>query len=77
MIKTKKSPETITKSIIGIVVSLKNENYDLTISNMIVQTENQYLNMKTVEVNKYLSEFCKENNFSLIDTCKADQTPAP
>ena len=40
----------------------------VSISDIIVRTDNQELAKKATEVNKFLSEFCKEMNFYFVDT---------
>ena len=39
---------------------LKNENLEVSFSNIIVRTGNQHLNQKGTEVNKQFLEFCKD-----------------
>ena len=68
--KSEKSPEFIVESIIDLAVSVKNEKQDVSISNIMVRTDNQELTKMSTEVSKYLSEFCKEMNLYLIDTSK-------
>ena len=51
----------------NISVSLKSEAHEISVSNIIVHTDNQQLNLKAIEVTNYLADFCKEMNFSLID----------
>lgn len=68
--KLHKTLECIAESLIDFAVSLKNEKRDVSISNVIVRTDNQHLNKKETEVSKHLLKFCKEMNHSLIDTSK-------
>ena len=49
---------------------LKNENLEVSFSNIIVRTGNQHLNQKGTEVNKQFLEFCKDVGVNLIDTPK-------
>ena len=69
-LKSEKSSEFIAESIIDLAVSLKNEKRDVNTSIIIVRTENQEQTKKAMEVNKYLSEFCKEMNLYFIYTSK-------
>ena len=60
----------IDKEIMNIAVSLKCEAHNVSVSNIIVRTDNQQLNLKAIEPNNLLVGFCKEMNFSLIDNSK-------
>ena len=64
---TEASAEEKAGSITDIAQLLKNEQHDVTISNIILRTDNQKLNNKRNEVNRCLSELCKEKNVYLID----------
>ena len=50
-----RSPELIVESIADLAASLKAENHEVSISNIIVRTHNQELREKAVTVNKKLS----------------------
>ena len=67
---SEKSSKAIAKEIMNIAVSLKSEALKVSVSNIIVRTDNQQLNFKTIEVNSHIPGFCKEMNFSLIDNSK-------
>ena len=45
-LNSKRSPELIDKSIADLAASLKNENHDVSISNIIVRTEKKHLLLK-------------------------------
>ena len=53
-----RSPELIVESIADLVASLKVENHEVSISNIIVRTHNQELREKAVTVNKKPSQIC-------------------
>ena len=67
-LRLEKSLEFTAESITDLVVSLKNEKRYISISNIIVRTDNQELTKETTEVNKCLPEFCKEMNLYFIET---------
>ena len=50
-LKSEKSPEFIAESIIDLAVSLKNYKRVVSISNIIVRTDNQELTKKATEIN--------------------------
>ena len=51
-------------------VSLKSEAHNVSVSNIIVRTDNQQLNLKAIDVNNHLADFCQKMNFSLTDHSK-------
>ena len=61
-------PDLIAKSIVDVVSSMKNENHDLTVSNMIARAD--LFKEKADKVNDYLSKLCMERNIYLIDHSK-------
>ena len=67
---TERSPELIAKSIVGLDTTLKGNSRDVSISNIIVRTDNSNLNEKGCEVNAHLTEICKERKFKLINHSK-------
>ena len=67
---SEKSSKAIAKEIMNIAVSLKSEALKVSVSNIIVRTDNQQLNFKAIEVNGHIPGFCTEMNFSLIDNSK-------
>ena len=62
--------EVIPKEIIDLATSLKNNQRDVSISNISLRTDNSKLNAKRFEVNQILSEWCHERNIYLIDHSK-------
>ena len=56
----------IAKEIVDLATSLKNNQHDVSVSNIILRTDNSKLNAKRCEVNQILSELCHEKNISLI-----------
>ena len=64
-----RAPYLMAKSIVNIVSSIKNENHDVTVSNIITRAD--HLKGKANEVNDYLSKLCTERNIYLIDHSKA------
>ena len=65
-------PDLIAKSIVDVACSMKNEQHDVTISNLIVRADR--FKEKGNEVNEYLSKFCVERNLHLIDHSKRLKT---
>ena len=61
-------PDLIVKSIVDIASSMKNENHDVTVSNIIARAD--LIKEKANEVNDYLSKICMERNIYLIDHSK-------
>ena len=53
-----------------IAVFVKLETLNVSVSNIIVHTDNQQLNLKVLKVNNRLADFCKQINFSLIYNSK-------
>ena len=68
--KSDQPSKAIVKEIMKLAVSLKSEVNDVSVSNIIVCTDNQQLNLKAIKVNGHLVGFCQENNFSLVDNLK-------
>ena len=50
--------EVIAKEIVDLATSLKNNQHDVGVSNIILGTDNSELNVKRCEVNQVLSELC-------------------
>ena len=46
---------------------MKGENCDVSISNIILRTDNKKFGQKGLEVNTHLKDICKEKNIYLID----------
>ena len=51
----------------NLACSLKGENCDVSISNVILRTDNKKFNQKEQEVNTHLKDMCKDKNIYLID----------
>ena len=58
------------KSIVDLARTLKGNSHDVSVSNIIVHTDNTNLNEKGSEVNVHLTEMCKERKFNLINHSK-------
>ena len=58
----------VAKSIINLACRLKNEIHDVSISTIILRTDDRKLNIKGMEVNIHFKELSKEKNISLIDS---------
>ena len=65
-------PDLISKSIVDVASSMKNENHDVTVSNIITRTD--HLKEKANEVSDYLSKLCMEGTIYLIDHSKTLKT---
>ena len=65
-------PDLIAKSILDVPSSMKNENHDVTVSNIIARAD--HFKEKANEVNDYLSKLCMERNIYLIDHSKTLKT---
>ena len=63
----KRSPELIAKSIVDLATMLKGNSHDVSVSNIIVRTDNSNLYEKGCEVNAHLTEVCKEIKLNLIN----------
>ena len=61
--------EVIAKEIVHLPTSLKNNQHDVSVSN-ILRTDNSKLNAEWWEVNQILSQLCHERNIYLIDHSK-------
>ena len=57
----------IAESIINLACRLKNEIHDVSVSTIILRTDDKKLNEKRMEVNLHLKELSKEKNISLTD----------
>ena len=54
----------IATSIVNLVCSMKGENYDVSISNIILRTDNKKFNQKGQEVYTHLKGMCKDKNIT-------------
>ena len=61
-------PDLIAKSIVNVASSMKNENHDVSVPNIITRAD--HFKEKANEVNDYLSKHCMERNIYLIDHSK-------
>ena len=62
-----KSSEEITRSIIDLATSIKNEKYDVSISNIIIRADDKTVEEKRFEGNSFLGKLCMEKNCYLIE----------
>ena len=64
------SSKSIAESIEDLVMSLKTESNDVSVSNIVLRTDNSLLNQKGSEVNSHLKDLCEERDLYLIDNTK-------
>ena len=69
-LNSNQTSEVIAKEIVDLATSLKNNQHDVSVSNIILRTDNSKLNAKRCEVNRILSQLCQERNMYLIDNSK-------
>ena len=70
-LSSEKSSMKITESIINLVCRLKNKIHDVvSVSTIILRTDDKKLNEKGMEVNLHLKELSKEKNIFLIDNSR-------
>ena len=69
-LSSEKSSMEIAKSIINMARRLKNEIHDVSISTIILRTDDKKLNAKGIKVNLHLKELNKEKNISLTDSSR-------
>ena len=67
---TERSPEPFVKSIADLATTLKGNSCDVSVSNIIVRTDNINLNEKGCEVNAQLTETSKETKLNLLNQVK-------
>ena len=65
-------PDLIAKSIVDVASSMKNENHDVTVSNIKAQAD--HFEEKAQKVNDFLSKLCMERNIYLIGHSKTLKT---
>ena len=65
-------PDLIAKPIVNVASSMKNENHDVSVPNIITRAD--HFKEKANEVNDYLSKLCMERNIHLIDYSKTLKT---
>ena len=59
--------QDIATSIVNLACSMKGENCDVSIKNIIRRIDNKKFNQKGQEVNTHLKDMCKDKNIYLID----------
>ena len=69
-LSSEKCSMEIAKSIINLARRLKNEIHDVSVSTIILRTDDKKLNEKGMEVNLHLKELSKEKNIFLIDNSR-------
>ena len=62
--------EEIAATIINLASKVKGESYDVSISSIMLRTDDKRLHQKECEVNDRLRETCKMKNVYLIDSLK-------
>ena len=60
--------QDIATSTVNLLCSIKGENCDVSISNIILRTDNKKFNQKGQGVNTHLKDMCKDKNIYLIDS---------
>ena len=66
-VSSDKASEEIARSIIDLATSIKSKKHEVSISNIIIQTDHKKLEEKRCEVNNLLGKSCKEKNYYFID----------
>ena len=69
-LSSEKCSTEIAKSIINLECRLKNEIHGVSVSTIILRTDDKILNERGVQVNLHLKELSKENNIFLIDNSR-------
>ena len=69
-LSSEKCSMKIAESIINLSCRLKNKIHDVSVSTIILRTDDKKLNEKEMEVNLHLKELSKERNISLIDSSR-------
>ena len=54
------SSKSIAESIVDLAMSLKTVSNDVSVSNIVLRTDNPLLNKKACEVNSHLKDLCEE-----------------
>ena len=62
-----RTSQDIATSIVNLASSTKGENCCLSVSNIILRTENRKFSQKGQEVHTHLKDMCKEKNLYLVD----------
>ena len=66
-VSSDKASEEIARSIIDLATSIKSKKHEVSISNIIIQTDHKKLEEKRCEVNNLLGKSCKEKKYYFID----------
>ena len=61
------SSKSIAESIVYLTVTLKTESNNVSVSNIVLRTDNSLSNQKQYEVNSHLKDLCEERNLYLIE----------
>ena len=69
-LNTERSPKLLGQSIIDLATTLEGNYRDISVSNIIVRSDDSNLNEKGCEVNLHLTEICKERKLNLINHSK-------
>ena len=69
-LSSEKCSMKIAESIINLSCRLKNKIHDVSVSTIILRTDDKKLNEKEMEVNLHLKELSKERNISLTDSSR-------
>ena len=69
-LNSNQTSEVIAREIVDLATSLKNNQHGVSVSNIILRTDNSKLNAKRCKVNRILSQLCHERNIYLIDHSK-------
>ena len=69
-LNSNQTSEAIAKEIVDLATSLKKNQHEVSVSNIIFRIDNSKLNAKRCEVNRILSQLFHEKNIYLIDHSK-------
>ena len=61
------SSKSIAESIVYLTMTLKTESNNVSVSNIVLRTDNSLSNQKQYEVNSHLKDLCEERNLYLIE----------
>ena len=61
------SSKSIAESIVYLTMTLKTESNNVSVSNIVLRTDNSLSNEKQYEVNSHLKDLCEERNLYLIE----------
>ena len=73
-LNSNQTSEVIAKEIVDLATSIKNNQHDVSVFNIILKIDNSKLKAKRCEGNQILSELCHERNIYLIDHSKKMKT---